>query len=542
MRRLTLVAALATMTWWLLAVTATGVAFAATPFKDIASAGPLTHVYLGDELSCQVAHTTDTFNEFFPPSTIPGDCGTFVAVGGSLYAPNLGAHGGTATGGLGSYTAFTPVSQSDVTGTGAATDPFRVVTVADVGSTGLRIQQRDSYIVGDEAYRTDVTLSNSGVSAASGVLYRAGDCYLGGSDYGYGFTEVFGDRKAVGCSVNANNSPPGRIEEWVPLTGGDNFYQASYGAVWNSIGTQATFPDTCRCTELLDNGGGISWVFSIAAGGSLTFSHVTTFSPTGKEALDTRKTADSPTSAASSQNGYTITISNPNPDGVTLDSITDTLPAGFSYVPGSTTGVTTSDPSADGQALTWSGPFTVEANGSVSLHFSVTVANTPDDYFNEAGGVAAGDYTVLATGPTAPIEVTAQTTQVDSIAASCSGDVLQADATASGAIGSQFDLTLYQKTGSADYSSTGQSATISLTSTGATHYTHDFDVAALTADSYKVVSSTGTESNVVLGSTCGPGGEIPEAPAALLLPLSLLGLLGIAAGALYITRRKEQRQ
>jgi hypothetical protein len=51
-------------------------------------------------------------------------------------------------------------------------------------------------------------------------------------------------------------------------------------------------------------------------------------------------------------------------------------------------------------------------------------------------------------------------TQVDSIAASCAGDVLHADAAASGAIGSQFDLTLYQKTGSADYSSTGQSATI----------------------------------------------------------------------------------
>jgi hypothetical protein len=126
---------------------------------------------------------------------------------------------------------------------------------------------------------------------------------------------------------------------------------------------------------------------------------------------------------------------------------------------------------------------------------------------------------------------------VDSITATCAGDVLHADATASGAIGSQFDLTLYQKTGSADYSSTGQSATVTLTSSSATHYTHDFDVSALTADSYKVVSSTGTESNVVLGSTCGPGGEIPEAPAALLLPLSLLGLLGIALGALYVRRR-----
>ena len=44
MRRLFLVAALAATTWWLLAATATGGEFAATPYADIASAGPLTHV------------------------------------------------------------------------------------------------------------------------------------------------------------------------------------------------------------------------------------------------------------------------------------------------------------------------------------------------------------------------------------------------------------------------------------------------------------------------------------------------------------------
>ena len=40
----------------------------AVPFADIASAGPLSHVYLGVDLSCQVRHVTDgTVNEFFPP-------------------------------------------------------------------------------------------------------------------------------------------------------------------------------------------------------------------------------------------------------------------------------------------------------------------------------------------------------------------------------------------------------------------------------------------------------------------------------------------
>ena len=210
----------------------------------------------------------------------------------------------------------------------------------------------------------------------------------------------------MGCSVNPNNIPAGRIEEWVPLTGGNNFYQNFYGTVWGFIGTKAPFPDTCACTTFQDNGAGISWNFSIPTGGSATYSHFTTFSPLGLQALVTSKTADSPTSVAGSQNGYTITIENGNPDPVTLNSITDTLPAGFSYVSGSTTGVTTNDPAISAQLLTWSGPFVVPANSSVSLHFAVTVASTAGDYFNEAGGEADGGYTVNGTGPTAPITVT----------------------------------------------------------------------------------------------------------------------------------------
>lgn len=379
---------------------------AVTPFVDIASAGPLTHVYLGNELSCQVAHAGDTAFEFFPPATIPGDSGTFIAMGGILYAPDFVAHGGTATGALGARVVFTPVSQSGVTGTGTAVDPFTVVTVVDVSTTGLQIEQTDRYIIGDEFYRTDVLITNNG-GPANGVLYRAADAFLAGSDLGYGFTEVFGgNRNAVGCSINPNNIPPARIEEWIPLTGGNNFYQDRYSTVWSFIGTKAPFPDTCACTTFQDNGAGISWNFSIPAGGSATYSHFTNFSPLGRQPLVTSKTADSPTSMVGSQNGYTITIENPNPNPVTLTSITDTLPAGFNYVLGSSTGVTTSDPIVSGQMLTWTGSFVVAASSSVSLHFAV-VANIVGDYLNEAGGQASGGFTVTGTGPTALITVTA---------------------------------------------------------------------------------------------------------------------------------------
>ncbi len=278
-----------------------------------------------------------------------------------------------------------------------------MLRVVGVPATGLEIEQTDKYVVGEEHYTSDVKIINQGGSMACGILYRAADAFLGESDSGYGFTNVFGTRNAVGCSFNPNNMPPDRIEEWIPSTGGNNFYEAFYSQVWSQIGTKTPFPDTCRCADNIDNGAGISWNFCVAAGESVTYSHVTTFSPLGLEGLVTSKTADSPTSHIGAQNGYTITITNPNPNPVTLNSITDTLPAGFSYVLGSTSGVTTNDPAANGQMLSWSGPFIVAANSSVSLHFAVIVASISGDYFNEAGGDAAGGYTVIGTGPTAQI-------------------------------------------------------------------------------------------------------------------------------------------
>jgi len=272
---------------------------AVTPFMDIASAGPLTHVWLGNELSCQVQHIADgTTHDFFPPSVIPGDCGTFIAMGETLYAPDFANHGGTATGNLGTYVVFTPVSQTPVTGSGTSGDPFKVVTVVDVAATGLRIQQTDTYVIGEESYRTDTMIINNSNGPASGVLFRAADAYLQGSDIGYGFTEVSGNRNTVGCSVNPNNTPPARIEGWTPLTDDNNFYEAFYGEIWHWIGTKSPFPNMCGCTTLQDNGGGISWNFNIPAGQTATYSHLTTFSPTGALPSPTPTASATPTPTA----------------------------------------------------------------------------------------------------------------------------------------------------------------------------------------------------------------------------------------------------
>ena len=251
----------------------------AIPFKTISSAGPLPTIAVGNEGSCQVAHVGDQQLELFPSQTTPGDCGTFIFAGGVLHGPNFPGHDQTATSSLGALTPMSPQAQSEVTGTGAAADPLRVTTTYGVGATGLRVTQVDSYVPGQEAFRTDVQIQNTGATAQAGVIYRAGDCYLQESDVGYGFVEA--STNGPGCSINANNAPAGRIEQWVPLTAGSAYLEDRFSAVWSAIGTHNPFPNACQCTTSLDNGAGLSWSFNVAPGATATFSHLTVFSPTG---------------------------------------------------------------------------------------------------------------------------------------------------------------------------------------------------------------------------------------------------------------------
>src|SRR5436309_264882 len=130
---------------------------AAVPAQDIATGGPLTHVWVGNDLSCEVARAGDAHYSLYPFGSFPASCGTLVSVGDTLLAPDFGHHDGApSVEFLGAYVPFTEVSQSAVGGTGTTADPLAVATIADAGTTGLRITEVDTYVVGQEAYRTDV--------------------------------------------------------------------------------------------------------------------------------------------------------------------------------------------------------------------------------------------------------------------------------------------------------------------------------------------------------------------------------------------------
>lgn len=101
---------------------------------------------------------------------------------------------------------------------------------------------------------------------------------------------------------------------------------------------------------------------------------------------------------------YTITLTSVSNTATTISSIVDTLPTGFSYKSGSTTGMTTANPSITGQVLTWSSPGTVPANGTATLNFQAITPNTRGTFPNSA--TASGpSFATVSTGNTASLQV-----------------------------------------------------------------------------------------------------------------------------------------
>ncbi len=84
----------------------------------------------------------------------------------------------------------------------------------------------------------------------------------------------------------------------------------------------------------------------------------------------------------------TIAISNPanNTEDITVTSISDVLPEGFSYVTNTTSGVTLSEPTFNGQTSTWTfnTPLTISSGSSSNLFFDMLAPAIPGTYNNNA--------------------------------------------------------------------------------------------------------------------------------------------------------------
>ena len=115
-------------------------AWASTPFTDIHSAGPLSDIYIGNDLGCQVREGGFSSTEFFPNAAGPGDCGTFLFlnsdnVSGGLFGPDFANHaGGTGTSFTQGEMPFVSAGSQSLTGSGTAASPYKVTTTVTLTS------------------------------------------------------------------------------------------------------------------------------------------------------------------------------------------------------------------------------------------------------------------------------------------------------------------------------------------------------------------------------------------------------------------------
>jgi uncharacterized repeat protein (TIGR01451 family) len=295
-------------------------AFAGT----VGSAGPLVAIAVTPDLNCAVNHIADPAHGAFYNDTA---CGTLVAVNGTLFGPEYIPAGFSA----GPRTAFTPVSQSAVTGTGAAGNPFTIVTVVDLGGTGVQLTQTDTYLVGEETYRTDVSLAKSGGAAVDAIVYRAGDCYLGGSDDNYGL--VGSPEGAIACTADPAPNAGGQMVQWIPITSGSRYRQGRSDAVWAAIGLQKPLPNTCSCDFPQFSGAGLSWSVSVpVTGATVVSSQIKVTGGVTRADLSVTMT-DTPDPVASGANlSYATTVTNAGPNAASGVNLSIETPAHTSFV------------------------------------------------------------------------------------------------------------------------------------------------------------------------------------------------------------------
>ena len=385
------------------AVLATALVAPAAFATEILPGVPL-NISVTEDLNCAVVYDNEDHGAYYEDTA----CGTFVTVFDPNDATSWETFGPANVPAGPDVTAYTIVSQTPMSGTGSSGDPFTVTTVVELGTTGLSLTQVDTYVDGDEEWETTITIesdSNVALDPLDVIVYRAADCYFGDDDSGRG---VLVQGEAPMCVGGADTEDPTRLIGFWPRTPGSNYITDSYLNVWDVIDSGLPFPDYIMTGED-DNVTGLSWNLTVHPGGSETISLSNILSPSGTHVLNLTAVADSPLARFNSSNGYTVKISNPGLVSDDIDTLTVTLPEGFAYTAGSTTGATTGEPaittnSDSQQVLTWSGPFAVQQTASTSVHFNVTTGPEEGFWYIDVEGTSSS-FAVVSALQTAEIEL-----------------------------------------------------------------------------------------------------------------------------------------
>ncbi|GAA1182961.1 hypothetical protein GCM10009664_56360 [Kitasatospora gansuensis] len=319
---------------------------------------PVTSIQTTTTGGCY-AYYNDT-KQFFSDS-----CGTGISVGSNVY-------GAVDYVSSGSSYRTQAVNQTPTTGAGTSADPFTMTTDFTAASV-MSLSQTETYVNGEHGFRVDITVTNNDSKKQTGNLYRAGDCYLQGSDSSYGVVLPRAPGVGNGIACVKNSDGTGQAMMFVPLTPGSSYSEGNYGTVRSQVQSGKALPSTCDCTNSVDSGMAISWPYSLAAGESKTYSFFTYFRPADVKPMVSEKTVSPSKVQPGETVTYTVKFTNPNSYSATTFGFTDTLDSRLDYVAGSSEGTGLDEPTVTGSKVAWAGLFTVAAGKSYSFTFQAKV-------------------------------------------------------------------------------------------------------------------------------------------------------------------------
>jgi hypothetical protein len=249
-----------------MAVGAGTAAGASCPGQCRAITGSPLSIRVTADSSLQVYYAGGTSGQVYPSGSERGNAGTWIGVGTTTYEPS----------------GFTPVSQTGVTGSGSAADPFTVVTRFDVPRTTLRVTETVRSVVGNPWFRIDRRILNTGGQAVQVRVFHYADLYLLGSDRGYGYFDP-----ATGA-VGGQNATADFFQAFIPVTRASAFMEGNYAEVRGAVTAAgqggAALPNTVKPpgdpANLVDNGAALQWNVSIPARTSRTVSDLWSFGVT----------------------------------------------------------------------------------------------------------------------------------------------------------------------------------------------------------------------------------------------------------------------
>lgn len=194
------------------------------------------------------------FGQIFPTSLQYGDFGVFADIDGTLFAPDFGSHGGTATGSLGTYTPWTQIALTSVSGDGSPANPYTVSISLAAPGTDVRVNVIVTHVRGNNFFRLRTQFFAN--TAHTVNAFVGADIYLAGSDNGI-FVSV-PELNAVG-GRNCDPADGAYNILLIPITQASRFTSSHFADVWAQIGARSldnSGDPTGGCT---DNGAAIQW-------------------------------------------------------------------------------------------------------------------------------------------------------------------------------------------------------------------------------------------------------------------------------------------